>query len=353
MTISDHTRILIKAEDSLRRSFEIINASAIQIALVVDEAGRLLGTVTDGDIRRGILKGVGLDEEVGKVMNSRPVTAKIGTSRDELLAMMTSRTIKQVPLLDDDGRVVGLERLDNLLRKPSPKDNPAIVLAGGQGVRLRPLTEDTPKPLLKVGGQPVLELILHQLQAYGFHRVFVSVNYLGGQIEEYFGDGRRYGVSLQYLREAQPLGTAGALSVVPKSPELPCVVVNGDLVTKVNFEHLLQFHQEAGFHLTIAVKECSFQLPFGDVVTQGNRVVEFREKPAESRLINAGVYVVEPEVLDMVPKDTYYDMNQLIERLICQPEMRVGAFPIHEYWADIGTVSDYQRVQWDYDVHFR
>ena len=352
MALHDHKRILIKAEDTIQRAIETLDATAVQIALVVDEVGHLLGTVTDGDIRRGILRGVALEGAVAQVMNTSPITANRGIPRDELLALMTSRSIKQVPLVDEDGIVVGLERLDNMFRGPAVKDNPVIILAGGQGNRLRPLTNDMPKPLLKIGGRPVLELILRQLRLYGFHRLFISVNYLGNQIEEYFGDGRRHGVSIQYLREPDPLGTAGPLALVPTPLEGPCIVINGDLVTKVNFEHILEFHQEGGFDLTIGVKEYAFQLPYGVVVTEGDNVVEFREKPAETRLINAGVYVIEPNVLDLVPSGKRYDMDYFIQSVIGQSSRKVGAFLIHEYWMDIGTASDLQQAQWDYPLHF-
>lgn len=352
MALHDYRQILISGEDTLRRAIEIIDASAIQIVLVVDEAGRLQGTVTDGDIRRGILRGVGLDEAVRKVMNPHPITAPVGIPPAELLALMTSRQVKHVPLVDNLGRVIGLELLDNLHRSPAIKENPVVIVAGGQGMRLRPLTSETPKPLLHIGGQPVLELILRQFQAYGFRRLFISVNYRGGQIEEYFGDGARHGMAIQYLREPSPLGTAGCLSLLPKPLGLPCIVVNGDLLTKVNFQQMLEFHRETGFHLTIGVKEHHLEIPFGVVVTQGERVVEFREKPAEIRLINAGVYVVEPDLLDMVPHGAYYDMTDLIEETIGQPQWRVGAFPIHEYWIDIGTFADYRRAQGEFPAHF-
>lgn len=348
----DYTKILIKAEDSLRHAIEVINAGSIQIALVVDDSGRLKGTVTDGDIRRGILQGVSLDEPVGKVMHREPLTLPIGTAREEVLALMTARTIKQVPLLDRDGRVKGLELLDRLLRGPEAKASPVVILAGGQGMRLRPLTNDTPKPLLKVGDRPVLELILQQLRAYGFHRVFISVNYLGSQIEDYLGDGRRHGVSIEYLRERVPLGTAGPLALMPNPLHFPCVVVNGDLLTKVNFEQLLEFHREGGFDMTVGVKEWVFQAPFGLVETRGDEVVGFKEKPTESRLINAGVYVLEPEILDMVPENAYCDMDQVLEKVIGAPGRRLGAFLIHEYWMDIGTDADYRKARGDYKTHF-
>lgn len=345
-------KILIRVDDTLRRAIEVIDAAAIQIVLVVDEQDRLLGTVTDGDIRRGILRGMNLDESVDQVMNTHPVTARAGTPFDELLALMTSRTVKQVPMLDGAGRVVGLERLDHLLRGPAIKDNQVVILAGGQGNRLRPLTSHTPKSLLKVGGHPMVELILQQLRAYGFHRFCISVNYLGSQIEEYLGGGDRYGVSIQYLREPEPLGTAGPLSLIPKPLELPCIVVNGDLLTRINFEQMLEFHLETGAQFTIGVKEHTTQLPFGVVVTKGDRVTKFQEKPEETRLINAGVYVLNPEIVSMVPTSGYFDMSHLIERVLSEPDKQVNAFLIHEYWMDIGTAPDYQQAQRDFPVHF-
>jgi dTDP-glucose pyrophosphorylase/predicted transcriptional regulator len=349
---TNHTKIQISPDSSIREAIEIIEVASFQIALVVKEDGLLLGTVTDGDIRRGILKGLDLNDPVVDVMNRQPTTARIGTPRDELLALMTAKLIKQVPLVDANGLIVGLELLDSLLQNPVKRENPVVILAGGLGKRLRPLTADTPKPLLKVGGQPLLELIISQFQAHGFRDVYISVNHLGNLIEEYFGDGQKFGISISYLRESEPLGTAGPLSLMPKSSTLPCVVVNGDVLTKVSFEHMLQFHNEGGFDLTIGIKEYPLNLPFGVVVTEGDRVLEFREKPVETRLINAGVYVIAPIVLEMLPEHTYYDMNQLIDRLLSKPDRNVGAFLIHEYWMDIGTAADYQQAQWDYSDHF-
>jgi dTDP-glucose pyrophosphorylase/predicted transcriptional regulator len=352
MVTPENRQIFIKVEDTLRRAIKFLDANRIQIIMVVDESRHLQGTVTDGDIRRGILRGLELDAAVGDVMNPNPVTAPVSMTKDELLVLMTSHSIKQVPLVDESGRVLGVELLDELLRSSSIKDNPVIILAGGQGVRLRPLTDDTPKPLLKVGDQPVLALILNQLRAYGFHRFFISVNYLGDRIEEYFGHGQKEGLTIEYLREREPLGTAGPLSLMPQPFNLPCIVVNGDLLTKINFAHMLQFHHDEGFQITIGVKQHPLQLPYGVVVTEGVRIVEFKEKPVENRLINAGVYVLDPEVVTMVPKDAYYDMNQLINQVLCRPEQRAGAFLIHEYWMDIGTAPDYQQAQTDYRTHF-
>lgn len=347
----DYTRTRLKTEDTLQRAIETIEAATIQIALVMDEEGRLLGTVTDGDIRRGLLSGVTLGGTVDQVMNTHAVTALAGTPRGELLALLTSRKLKQVPLLDDQGRVVGLELLDDLIESPTLKDNSAIILAGGQGTRLRPLTDSTPKPLLRVGGKPVLELIIQQLRTYGFQKLFISVNYKGSQIEEYFGDGTHQDVAIEYLREPEPLGTAGPLALLP-AQDKPCLIINGDLLTSVRLDRMLDFHQEGGFSFTIGVKEYPYQIPFGVIETIGDRVVSFREKPTEAHLINAGVYILEPAVLAMVPSGGYYDMNSLITDMLDKPECPVGAFVIHEYWTDIGNATDYLRAQNDYPAHF-
>lgn len=351
MAMHDHARIHIRSEDTLQRAIETIDAASVQIALVTDEEGYLIGTVTDGDIRRGILSGVSLTDRVDRVMNRQAVTALANTPKSELLALLTSRKLKQVPLLDDHGRVVGLESLDGLLEQPSIRENTAVILAGGQGARLRPLTELTPKPLLKVGGKPVLGLIVQQLRMYGFQKLFISVNYRGSQIEEYFADGSNYGVDIQYLRESEPLGTAGPLALLPEQDK-PCLVLNGDLLTSVRLDRMLDFHQDGGFNFTIGVKEYPFQIPFGVVETKKDRVIGFLEKPSESRMINAGVYILEPGVIDIIPNDRYYDMNNLINNMLDKPESSVGAFVIHEYWTDIGNTTDYLQAQEDYPTYF-
>ena len=347
-----YKQILIAPSDSIRRTIELIDASGSQIALVVDETGILLGTITDGDIRRGILRGTGLEENASLIMNPHPVTAQLGASRDQLLSIMTSRSIKQVPLLDQEGRVAGLEFLEVLVAGPAVKDNPAIILAGGLGTRLRPLTDHTPKPMLEIGGRPILDLMLEQLGRSGFSHVFIAVNYKGEDIEANFGDGREQGISIQYLREQKPMGTAGPLSLMPRPVKLPSLVVNGDLLSKVDFNSLLEYHIRGAYNLTIGVKEYRFQLPFGVVSVQGDQAIGIQEKPEERRLINAGVYVLDPEVVEMVPHDTYFDMNQLIESVMGEPNCKVGAYPIHEYWMDIGRSEDYQQAQSDYFIHF-
>ncbi len=345
-------KVLLSPTDTIRRAIEVIEAGSIQIALVADRSRALMGTVTDGDIRRGLLRGIGLDGPVTEVMNRNPLSEPVGTPQDEILALMTRRHLKQIPLLDFKHRIMGLALLDDLLQSPQEKGNPVVVLAGGLGTRLHPLTADTPKPLLEVGGQPLLQLIVQRIHASGFRDLYISVNHMADRIEHYFGDGSRHGMNISYLRENQPLGTAGPLSLLPQSIDQPCIVMNGDLLTKVGFESMLEFHSQGGFDLTIGVKEYPFQVPFGVVVTHEDRVLEFHEKPMETRTINAGGYVLSSDVLKTVPSNSYYDMNQLIESQLSEPSKKVGAFLIHEYWTDIGTAADYQQAKWDFNAQF-
>jgi len=348
----DKERTLIQPHDSIRRAIEVIDHNRIQIALVVGQDDRLMGTVTDGDIRRGILTGVDLTDPITMVMNSNPVTAPAGMLREDLLSLMTSHTIKQLPIVDNFGRVLELELLEELVKSPVTKDNPVVILAGGQGLRLRPLTNETPKPLLPVGNQPVLEILITQLYSYGFRNFYVSVNYMANQIESYFGDGNARGVQINYLRENIPLGTVGPLSLLSDNTKLPLIVVNADLLTKVNYEHLLRFHQDGKYEVTIGVKQHTTQVPYGVITTEGTNVITFEEKPTEIKLINTGVYAINHSVISLVPKNSYFDMNELINKAMKPPNKRIGAFLIHEYWMDIGNPSDYQKAQSEYNMHF-
>ena len=343
---------LVKTEDSIRKAIGVIDKNRIQIALVVDNDGILLGTVTDGDIRRGILNGINLNDAITSVMNPNPITAPAGMLREDLLALMTSHTIKQLPILDDDGKVLDLELLEELVQNPIVKNNSVVILAGGEGLRLRPLTYDTPKPLLPVGNQPVLEILLTQLSSYGFRQFSVSVNYKAQQIVDYFGDGTSRGITIQYINEDRPLGTAGPLSLLSEMDDLPFLMINADLITKVNYEHLLRFHEDGDYQITIGVKQHTSQVPYGVITTSGTDVVSFQEKPTDNRLIYTGVYVIDPKVLSLVPNNTYFDMNELINKAIASEKLKVGAFLIHEYWMDIGNHNDYQQAQSEYNEYF-
>jgi choline kinase/predicted transcriptional regulator len=294
--MKDWRSTLIGPESSVRGAVEVIDAAGLQIALIIDDNGRLLGTVTDGDIRRGILRGVSLDDPVARVMNESPTTAREQDDRDMLFSLMRERGLHQIPVLDSQWRVVGLQILDALIT-PELRHNPVVLMAGGLGSRLRPLTDDCPKPLLHVGSKPILETIIEAFIQQGFRRFYISVNYMSEMIEKYFGDGSRWGGEIGYIRENERRGTAGALALLPQTPELPIFVMNGDLLTRLNFASLLDFHGQHEAAATMCVREYEMQVPYGVIRPQSHRIVDIHEKPTERYFVNAGVYVLSPEAL--------------------------------------------------------
>jgi UTP-glucose-1-phosphate uridylyltransferase len=307
----------ITPETSIRETIKVIDRSALQIALVVDPDDKLLGTVTDGDIRRGILKGISLDAPVKQIYYVSPLTASIDDDPETMHRIMREQYINQLPVLDNKGRVVQLKLLKEILSDEKQK-NPVILMAGGLGTRLRPLTELCPKPLLKIGGTPVLETILEGFIDNGFNNFYLSVNYKADMIEDYFGDGSKWGVNIKYLREDKRLGTAGSVKLLPKRPSMPFIVMNGDLLTKVNFKRLLEFHinnhKLSNAMATMCVREYTIQIPYGVIKKEGNRLVRLDEKPVQRFFVNGGIYVFEPEILDLIPDDQYFDMTDLFDK---------------------------------------
>lgn len=341
---------LVAAGTSLREAIHILDSGAMQIVLVVDESRRLQGTVTDGDVRRGILKGISLDDPVGKIMNPSPTVARSGDERQVILAMMQQKLLHHIPVVDEHGCLIGLEILDDIIQRRI-RDNPVVLMAGGLGSRLQPLTNNCPKPMLQVGNKPLLETILENFIEYGFHRFYISLNYMGQVIKDHFGDGSRWSVEITYLEEDRKMGTAGALSLLPQRPDLPLLVMNGDLLTKVNFRQLLEFHLEHRAQATMCVREYDFQVPYGVVKIERQRITGIDEKPVQRFFVNAGIYVLDPAAMDLIPQDTYYDMPSLFEKLIQRGE-ETSAFPIREYWLDIGQLADYDRANGEFKQVF-
>lgn len=335
---------------TIRETIGTIDSSGMQIALVTDGGMRLLGTITDGDIRRGILRGVTLDDEAQKIMNFRPVVARADDSRSAILAIMKSRSIRHVPIVDNDGVLLGVEVLDEML-KSVVRSNPVVLMAGGLGSRLRPLTNDCPKSLLKVGSKPILETIIENFLEHGFQKIFISVNYLAEKIEGYFGDGSRWGAEISYLREPERLGTAGSLSLLPKGISESLLVMNGDLLTRVNFGHLLDFHTEYRAKATMCVRDYEYRIPFGVVTADEHRLVGIEEKPLQRFFVSAGIYVLEPDVLGMIPPMGFLDMPCLFRKLV-QRKMEAVLFPVREYWMDIGRVDDFERANGEFGEIF-
>jgi dTDP-glucose pyrophosphorylase len=333
-------------EDVLRT----IDAVGLQIAFVLDGQSRLCGTVTDGDVRRGILRGVSLREPVSTIMNSRPLTAGLNEDREIMLARMRSREIRHLPIVDEAGLMVGMERVPDLLELRRV-DNPVVLMAGGVGSRLAPLTNDRPKPLIPVGGRPIIETILLNFIVYGFHRFYVSVNYKAEMIMDFLGDGSAWNVHIEYIRETSPLGTAGALALIPERPALPFLVMNGDILTKLHFGNLLDFHQQRQAVATMCIREHEYQVPYGVVHLDGQSLNQIDEKPVQKYFVNAGIYVLDPSAIDYIPANQYFDITSLFDELIAA-KAQVAAFPLREYWLDIGRHSDLALAQKDFSRFF-
>jgi NDP-sugar pyrophosphorylase family protein len=323
---------------------EIIDRGAAQIALVT-ESDRLIGIVTDGDVRRGLLRGESLEATVTNIMQQDFRSLPASATAAEALAFMQRETLHQIPALDETGKVVHLFLLEDLI-KPQRLPNSVVIMAGGEGKRLRPLTSNCPKPMLHVAGEPILEIILKQCLDAGFDHFYFAVNYLKEQIQSHFQDGSTWGARIQYLEEVKPLGTAGALSLLPQRPDHPFLVLNGDVLTRVDYAHLLRFHADHQSTATLCVREYSTQIPYGVVRMDDLKVVALEEKPLLTHYVNAGIYLLNPDMLDLVPKDVFFDMPQLLETA-AQQGKPVSAFPIYEYWLDIGQLADYEQAQSD------
>lgn len=347
--MSKLTNLAVGPTYSVREVMEQIDRSGKGIALVLDASQHLLGTVTDGDIRRAILTGIDLDSSVEELLGQRedrsgPLTALFGTSDSALLHLMNESGVRQIPLLDENDRVVDVMLLSDLVKELELPIR-AIVMAGGLGTRLRPLTDTLPKPMLPIGSRPLLELIVEGLKESGIRRLNVATHYKGEIISEHFKDGQDFGVEITYVKEDQPLGTVGALSLLEDSED-PLLVINGDILTRVDFREMLNFHREHKADLTIAVRQYEFNVPYGVVESDGVFVKGISEKPTVRQFINAGIYLLNPSVRRLVPNQQQYDMPDLIHRILSEGR-QVVCFPVREYWLDIGIEDHYLQAQSD------
>jgi dTDP-glucose pyrophosphorylase/CBS domain-containing protein len=331
----------------------IDRSGRMSIAILAEEDGRLINVITDGDVRRGLLAGLTLDSPTRDLLpikksmpNPEAITAPAGTNPAKLLRLMQARHIRQVPLLNAERRVVEIVSLSDLLPQP-PQDLSAVIMAGGFGTRLRPMTDDLPKPMLPVGGRPVLEWMVDLLRAAGIYRVKVTTHYLPEKIMDHFGNGSAFGMEMEYVNEDEPLGTGGALGLIDGSGD-PLLVINGDVVTKVDFRRMLDFHLENEADMTVAVNLRQMEVPFGVVECDGPRIKALQEKPRLPMLVNAGIYLLQPSVQAYIPRGgERFNMTDLIQWLLDAGRSVVG-FPIREYWADIGQHDAYTRAQEDH-----
>lgn len=331
-------QISVKPTQTLFDTMRVIDEGAMQFALVLNDDGKLCGTVTDGDIRRGILRGEGLDVAIHTVMNTTPFSAPSGQSVTVYKQLMKLNQLKQLPIIDEQHHVLDVLFLDNL--EPTLKSNKVVLMLGGLGTRLRPLTNDIPKPMLPVGEKPIVETIIEGFKQYGYYNFIFCVNYKKEVIQDYFQDGSAFGITVEYIEEHKRMGTAGALSLIENQPTEPFFVMNGDLLTKINYDQLMQFHKQQQAIGTMCVREYEYQVPYGVIETEGTSLKSIQEKPIHRSFINAGVYVLSPEAFNYIPNNTFYDMPTLFEQMKLQ-QKKAAVFPIHEYWLDIGQKDEY------------
>ena len=311
----DIKRYIANPDDNIRTVIEIIDNNKDGIALIVDQNDTLIGTVTDGDIRRFILSGKSFDEPCRKVMHDRPVKAAVNTERKQLIELIQAYRIRNIPIVDENDRPVKLVNFDELMNGNTEKGI-SVIMAGGEGIRLRPLTEGVPKPMLRVGDRPVLEQIIGRLHRDGIDDIFISINYCGDVIENYFKDGSDFGVRITYLREDRKLGTAGSLSLLEESVSLlkcPILVMNGDVLTEVSYHRFLEFHRHCRCAMSVAAINYNLKIPYGVVETTGHYVTGLEEKPTRGFLCNAGIYAIEPDLVQLVPEKTFFDMTDLLK----------------------------------------
>ncbi len=346
MYVKDLEKNFLFPEATLRDAVQFLDQCAHKIALVVNHERKLLGTVTDGDCRRALLKkNASFEVPVTEVMNTSPRTLSGSPTREKVYRKLIDERISQIPIVDEEGRIKDLATRDHLLLG-NEISNPVLIMAGGAGKRLYPLTRETPKPMLTLGGQPLLGILVNSLIAQGFRKFYFSVNYHSQVIKNYFGDGSQLNADISYIEEDKPLGTAGALSLIKEIPKEPFFVINGDILTGMKFKEMLHFHQEHGAHATMAVSDYQVQVPYGVIELEGHSIAEIVEKPITKHFVNAGIYLLDPELLKLVPSDQSFNMTELFIQAK-KLNKKTLVFPIHEYWRDIGRKEDYDDANLD------
>jgi len=348
--MKNYKKILLNPTSTIKEALQIIDSGAMKIALVVDEEEKLIGTLTDGDIRRGLLNNLSLDDSIESIIFQNPTVCNREDTKEHILEVALERKLYQVPIVDNEGKLVGIEEINELL-KPSMKRNKVVLMVGGLGTRLRPLTEHTPKPMLKVGDKPILETIILNFKKHGFTHIILSVSYKSEIIEEYFKDGSKFGVTIEYVHEYKRMGTAGALSLMRDKLEEPFFVMNGDLLTNVNFEYMMEYHLSHKSMATMGVREYDFQVPYGVVNVDGEDILSIEEKPIHKFFVSGGIYILDTKALEFIPNNEFYDMPTLFEKII-EEKLKSISFPIHEYWLDIGRVEEFEKANNEYQKVF-
>ena len=341
--------IKINQNASIKEALEVIDKGAIKVAVVLSDDGLLLGMLSDGDIRRALLKGMSLGDSIAGIINKHPVVANINDTKERILELANEKKLHQIPIISN-GKLIGIQDIREFLA-PKNKPNKVILMVGGLGTRLRPLTNDVPKPMLDVGNKPILHTIVENFAKYGYTDIIMCVNYKSEIIKEYFGNGDKFGVKIEYVLENQRMGTAGALSLLKERPKDDFFVMNGDLLTNVNFEYLHEYHKDSNALASICIRKYEMQVPYGVVNVRANKVTSIEEKPTQSFFVSAGIYMFSPIVLDFIPKGVFYDMPTLFSELL-KHDFPIHPFPIREYWLDIGKMDEYRRANDEYEGVF-
>lgn len=343
---------ILNSDSLIVEAIKAIEKSNKRIAIILNNNRELVGTITDGDIRRCILAGGSLKTPVKEIMNSSPITADENISNDKLFNLMKMNNILAIPIINSNNIFVRLSHISEISKNKNDINkfniSSAVIMAGGLGMRLRPITKNIPKPMVDIGGMPLLERQIKKLSDFGINKIFIAVNYLSEVIEDHFKDGSDYNVEIHYIKEKESLGTGGALSLLPFRPEKPFIVMNGDILTNSNFQSLAEFHFHQLNDITVAGFSYNIDIPFGVIENNGPIIKELKEKPSQKFLCNAGIYILSPAALDYIPKNKFYNMTDLVSYYLANNK-QVSIFPIHEYWSDIGTSGDLDNARKIYE----
>ncbi|WP_027327685.1 nucleotidyltransferase family protein [Helicobacter pametensis] len=341
--MQDIQKITISINSTIASAIRLFGShDGLRLLIVKDQNNKFVGIITDPDIRKGLLKGLRLEDNIAPIINRSPIIANIHTPKNELLLLASQHNIHEIPLTDDRGEIQEIVSISSLI-KPTFYSNPVVIMAGGLGTRLRPLTDTLPKPMLKVGNRPILQIILERFCQQGFKNIYLCVNYKSHIIEEYFQDGTKYGLNITYIKEEKRMGTAGALSLIPNLAE-DFIVMNGDILTDIDFTKMLNFHRNHHSDATMGIRKYTTQIPYGVVTTKQNQIISIEEKPQLSFNVSAGVYIFSPKILPLIPPYQFYDMPTLFESLLAKKGYNTLSYLIEDYWIDIGRKEEYDRA---------
>ena len=342
--------LFLNKNATIRDALIQINIGLRGTVIVVDDEKKMIGILTDGDIRRALVKGYSLEDEITEIYESKPIYGMVGMSKDQIEEILIKKAVKDIPIVNEEHVVVDFVGIRDVLL-PKGKENKVVIMAGGLGSRLKNLTEEIPKPMLKVGDAPILQHIIHNFKEKGFFEFLISVNHKANIIENYFQDGIIHGVKIEYLREEKRLGTGGGIGLAKEYVNEPFFVINGDVLTNLNVKDMMDFHLQNEFAITIGIRKQSYQIPYGVVDVDKDQVKKLQEKPNVDYMINGGVYCLNPEVIDFIPRDEYFEITELVN-LLLENNMKVGAYLIEDYWMDIGHMNDYYKANDEYDIYF-